>query len=118
MTVLVAVLLGLALIVLSVSAMGLLVMPNLLDRLHYLGPASTVAPALVAAAVVAVEAFDHQGIEAVLLALFLAVFGPVLTHATARAARIRERGDWRIGDDEHVRRASGTGSARMEEGVR
>ena len=107
MTALVAVLLGFALVVLAVSALGLLLMPNLLDRLHYLGPASTVAPALVAAAVVVVEAFDHQGIDAVLLALFLAAIGPVLTHATARAARIRERGDWRIGDDEHVRRASG-----------
>jgi multicomponent Na+:H+ antiporter subunit G len=118
MTAIVAVLLGLALALMAVSALGLLVMPNLMDRLHYLGPASTVAPALVAVAVVLVEAFDHQGIEALLLALFLGVFQPVLTHATARAARIRERGDWRIGEGEHVRRVddarepAGSGRAR------
>jgi multisubunit Na+/H+ antiporter MnhG subunit len=73
---------------------------------------------LVAVAVVVVEALDHQGIEAVLLALFLAVSQPVLTHATARAARIRQRGDWRIGDDEHVRRGSPTGDPAGSEPVR
>ena len=102
------VLLGLAIAVLLVSALGLLLMPHVYDRVHFLGPASTIAPVLVAAAVVAVEAFDHQGIMTVLLALFLAVFGPVLSHATARAARIREHGDWRAGPDEPVRRSSAT----------
>lgn len=103
-TVLVDVLLGLSIAVQLVCALGLLLMPNVYDRLHFLGPASTVAPALVAAAVVTVEAFDHQGIEAVLLALFLALFGPVVSHATVRAARIREHGDWRAQPDESVRR--------------
>jgi hypothetical protein len=28
--------------------------------------------------------------------LFLIVAGPFLTHATIRAARIRETGDWRL----------------------
>ncbi|HEY7282372.1 MAG TPA: monovalent cation/H(+) antiporter subunit G [Actinomycetota bacterium] len=106
MTPVVAVLLGLALVTTVVSALGLLLMPNLFDRLHYLGPATTVAPVLVAAAVVAAEAFDHQGIEAVLLAVFLVLFQPVLTHATARAARIRDRGDWRIRDEGKGRRGS------------
>jgi multicomponent Na+:H+ antiporter subunit G len=98
------VLLGVSILIQLTSALGILLMPNLFDRLHYLGPASTVAPVLVAGAVVTREAFDHQGIEAVLLALFLAVFGPVLSHATARAARIREHGDWRVRREEAVRR--------------
>src|SRR5438552_539777 len=82
-------LLGVAVATEALSAVGLIVMPNLMDRLHFLGPAASVGPALVAGAVVTKEALNHQGIEAVLIALFLLVFGPVLTHATARAARIR-----------------------------
>ena len=46
-------------------------------------------------AVLARESLSHQGIVAVLVALFLWVSGPVLTHATARAARVGELGDWR-----------------------
>ena len=98
------VLLGLTILVQLVSAVGVLAMPNLMDRLHYLGPASTVAPWLLAAAVVVTERFDHQGLVALLLAVFLVVFQPVVTHATARAARIRELGDWRLRPDEKARR--------------
>ena len=100
----VGILLALAIAVQLISALGLLLMPNVYDRVHFLGPASTIAPVLVAAAVVTVEAFDHQGIETVLLAVFLCVFGPVLSHATIRAARIRDHGDWRERPDESVRR--------------
>jgi len=101
--VLIDVLLGVSIAVLIVSALGLLLMPHVYDRVHFLGPAATVAPLLVAGAVVAREALDHQGIEAVLLALFLGVCGPVGGHALVRAARIRERGDWRAARDESVR---------------
>ena len=93
-------LLVLTVLVTLVSALGLLLMPNLYDRLHYLGPASTVAPVLLAGAVVVTERFDHQGIVALLLAVVLFAFQPVLSHATARAARIRELGDWHLGPDE------------------
>jgi multicomponent Na+:H+ antiporter subunit G len=77
------------------ACVGVLTMPNLNDRLHFLAPASTAGPTLVAAAVVAKEALDHQGIEAILVAVFLIVFGPVVSHATARAARLRSSRDWR-----------------------
>jgi multicomponent Na+:H+ antiporter subunit G len=63
------------------------------DRLHYLGAASTLGAALVCVAVLVAEGFDQAGDKAVLLAVILAVCGPVLTHATARAARIRDRED-------------------------
>ena len=102
--VLVDVLLAATVLFQLVSAVGLLAMPNLFDRLHYLAPASTLAPVLLAVAVVMTESFDHQGVLTILLALFFLVFQPVLSHATARAARIRERGDWRAPDDEPVRR--------------
>jgi monovalent cation/proton antiporter MnhG/PhaG subunit len=102
--VLVDTLLALTVLFQLVSAVGLLAMPHLFDRLHFLAPASTVAPILLAGAVVTVESLDHRGILAVLIAVFFLAFQPVITHAMARAARIREYGDWRLRLDEKVRR--------------
>jgi monovalent cation/proton antiporter MnhG/PhaG subunit len=93
--VLIAILLVLAVLVELLACVGVLLMPNLNDRLHFVTPASSVGPVLVAGAIVAKESFDHQGIAAVLVAVFLAVFGPVVSHATGRVARIRAAGDWR-----------------------
>jgi monovalent cation/proton antiporter MnhG/PhaG subunit len=98
------VLLSIGVLVQLLSCIGVLFMPNLMDRLHFLSPATSVGPWFVAAAIVIEEAFAHQGIFAVIVAGFLLLFGPVLTHATARAARIRQRGDWRVQPDESVRR--------------
>jgi len=86
-----------------ISVVGVLVMPTVYDRLHFLGPASGLGPLLIAGAVVARESLDHQGIEALVVAGFLLVYGAVLTHATARAARIRDRGEWRVRPGEAVR---------------
>ena len=99
----IAVLLGIGVLVQLVSCLGVLFMPNLMDRLHFVSPATSVGPAFVAAAIVIEEALDHQGIFAVMVAGFLLLFGPVMTHATARAARIRQHGDWRVQPDESVR---------------
>ena len=70
---------------------GVLVMEDAYDKLHYLGPAAIVAPALLAAGVVIRESFSQAGIKALLVAALLAVSSPVLTHATARALYIRRR---------------------------
>jgi monovalent cation/proton antiporter MnhG/PhaG subunit len=103
--VVIAVLLGIGVVVQLVCCVGVIAMPNLRDRLHFLTPSTSFGPAFVVAAIVLQEAFDHQGIFAILVAAILLVFGPVLTHATARAARIREHGDWRIQPQEKVHRA-------------
>jgi len=100
----VAVLLGGAVLLQAVSVLGVLLMPHVYDRLHFLAPASSVAPWLAAGAIWAKEALDHSGVIALLVAVFLLVFQPVLTHATARAARMRELGDWRPSDKETVHR--------------
>ena len=90
-----AVLLGLAALVQLISLLGFFSMPNLFDRIHFLAPASVLAPALVAVAVLARESFNTRGVKALLVAFALAAIGPVLTHATARAARVHSHGDWR-----------------------
>lgn len=85
-----------------VSCLGLLAMEDLYDRLHFLGPAATLGPAVIAAAVILREALSTAGIKALLIAVVLLLTGPVLTHALARAARLRRRGAWEIGPDEPV----------------
>jgi multicomponent Na+:H+ antiporter subunit G len=98
----IAVLLSIGVLVQLLSVLGVIFMPNVMDRLHFLAPATSLGPAFIAGAIVTEEALNHQGIFSVLIAVFLLAFGPVLTHATARAARIRQHGDWRIQRDETV----------------
>jgi monovalent cation/proton antiporter MnhG/PhaG subunit len=82
------------------SCLGVLVMRDPYDRLHYTGPAAVLAPVAIAAAVVVEEQLSAAGIKALLIALVLVVTNPVLGHATARAARIRQFGEWRVREEE------------------
>jgi monovalent cation/proton antiporter MnhG/PhaG subunit len=82
------------------SCVGVLVMRDAYDRLHYTAPAATIAPVAIAVAVVLEERLSAAGIKAVLVALVLLITNPVLGHATARAARIRELGEWTIREEE------------------
>ena len=84
--VIVAVLLGL----------GVLLMRDALDRLHFTAPASTVSPVLFAVAVLVEEPLSSAGVKSVLVALLVLITTPVLTHATARAARVRAHGRWKV----------------------
>jgi multicomponent Na+:H+ antiporter subunit G len=102
-SILVDVLLGAGVVVQLISVVGVLAMPHVFDRLHYLTPASSLGVPLVAAAVVAREALSHQGISALLVAGFLFLTGPVLTHATARAARMHGGREWQPRPGETVR---------------
>jgi monovalent cation/proton antiporter MnhG/PhaG subunit len=81
------------------SAVGVLVMRDAYDRLHYVGSAG-VGGALVAVAVTVRESFSLIGNKALLIAFFFLVTGPVLVHATARAARVREHGGWAVKESE------------------
>ena len=94
----VAALLVLAAGIVVLCSAGVATAPTVYDRIHLLGPAAMVAPPLVAAAVVTQEGLSPLGIKAMLVVLVLWVTGPVLTHATARAAAIRERAHWVAGD--------------------
>ena len=91
------VLLGLAAAVVLASALGILVMRGVYRKLHFVTPAALVALALVALAVFVQQGLDENTGETLLALLFMVIAGPYLTHATIRAARIREKGDWRPG---------------------
>ena len=91
------------------SAIGLLVMKGLNERLHYLAPPSTLTVFLIAAAIAVQEGFSQATAKAILSAVALALMNPVLTHATARAARIREYGHWVSRPEERPRKESRAG---------
>ncbi len=76
------------------SSLGILLMPGAYSRLHYLSPASTLGAIFFASAILWEEGLTDSGIKALLIAAILLVTSPVLTHAIARAMRIREFGNW------------------------
>lgn len=98
--VVVAVLVGLGVTVEILCAVGVLVMRNPFARLHYLGPASTLGPLLLAVAVLVDQSPAEARIKAVLIALVLLVIGPVVTHATAQAAWVRQQNRLDVQDGE------------------
>jgi len=71
------------------ACLGVVLMRDALDRLHYVG-ASAVGIALVAAGVIVADGPSLIGLKALLTAAFLLVTGPVLAHATARAIHRHE----------------------------
>lgn len=89
------VLLALAAATVVASAIGVLVVRDAYARVHYVTPASVVAPVLVALAIFVGEGLDENTGETVLALGFMIIAAPFLAHATMRAIRVREEGDWR-----------------------
>jgi multisubunit Na+/H+ antiporter MnhG subunit len=94
------ILLFLGLAIELISVVGVTVMRDVFDRLHYVGLAGYGA-LLICISVLVRESFSLIGDKALVTGGFLALFGPVLVHATARSMRTREHGDWRKGVERH-----------------
>lgn len=102
MTVDVLVALGVA--VQLACCVGLLAMRQAIDRLHYAGAATTVGPALVVAAVCVKEGvFTTNGLNAIAVAVLLALLGAALAIGTARAIRLRDHGTLESSEAERER---------------
>jgi multisubunit Na+/H+ antiporter MnhG subunit len=91
------VLLGVAVAIVLASSIGILVMRDAYQKLHYVTPAALVAPFVVGLAVLAQSGLTENTAQTLLALIFIAIAGPFLSHATIRAARIRDKGDWRPG---------------------
>ncbi|HEX5617377.1 MAG TPA: monovalent cation/H(+) antiporter subunit G [Solirubrobacteraceae bacterium] len=75
------------------GVLGVVVAANVYDRLHFIAPAGIFGPVCLALAVVIDEGpLSQAGLKSMLVALLLLGLSPVLIHATARAAYVRERG--------------------------
>ncbi len=91
------VLLALAVVIVLASSIGILVMRDAYQKLHYVTPAALIAPLIVGLAILAQSGLTENTAQTWLALLFIVIAGPFLTHATIRAARVREKGDWRPG---------------------
>jgi len=93
------------------SCAGLLATRDAWDQLHFTGPATVIAPVAFALAVLVEEPLSSAGVKAVLIAIVMLLTGPVLLHATARAARVRDHGRFVILSREAERREHPSGSS-------
>ena len=84
-----------------ISCLGVLVMREAYSRLHFSSP-GVLGAVCIAVAVVIKESFSLVGDNTIAVAVFVLLASPILTHATGRAARIEERGEWGIGPDESI----------------
>lgn len=96
------VLLGIGTFSVVLSSFGVLLMKDLYERLHYLFPPATLSIICFAAAAVIDKHLSQAGIKALVIMAVLLPTNAVLSHATARAARIRQFGRW-IADATEVR---------------
>ena len=87
------------------AVVGLCVMRDLYDRMHFVGLIGYGA-LLIAVAIVR-ESFSLIGDKALLVGVVLVLTGPVLVQTTMRSMLIREHGDWRAA------RAGGKGPVTM-----
>lgn len=103
----VAVLLVASLAVTLFSCVGLTFVRGYFNRLHYLAPVTTVSTTLLLAAVVVKYGWGQPTIKMLLVWCVLLLINSVLTHATARAARVRELGHWTPDPQEKIPGAGG-----------
>lgn len=79
--------------VVLLSSVGLYAMRDALDKLHYLGPVTTVAPVLVAAAIVLEDGFTSQaGLKATCVAALAIATSPFVQYVVLRAIATRRYG--------------------------
>jgi monovalent cation/proton antiporter MnhG/PhaG subunit len=69
---------------------GVVVMRTTFDRLHYTAAGTTIGPFCILAAVLVREGFGQVGLDAIAAVVLLFLAGPLVVHATARAARAAE----------------------------
>jgi monovalent cation/proton antiporter MnhG/PhaG subunit len=107
----------LAICVLSslICCLGMVFMEDLYERLHYMATVTTVSSFCLLMAVVLEEGWGQAAIKMCLIFLFLLFTNAVLTHATARAARVRTFGRWLQGPDGPIPLGKGLGERMAEE---
>ena len=99
-TIAVEVSLALAVVVAWICCLGLLLMRDFFDQLHFLAPVTTVSMVLILAAVVMEQGWGQATVKTILILVVMLLINAVLTHATARARRIEMLGQWQPKEDE------------------
>jgi monovalent cation/proton antiporter MnhG/PhaG subunit len=99
--------LGIAVGLTAISCWALLLFKDLFERLHYLSAVTTISTFALLVAVVIKEGWGQAAIKTILVLVVLLLVNAVLSHATARAARVHQFGDWLPHPEEHVEGAQG-----------
>ncbi|HEY2550620.1 MAG TPA: monovalent cation/H(+) antiporter subunit G [Streptosporangiaceae bacterium] len=106
-TVLTDALLALAVLLTFASVLGVLVMREAEQKLHFVTPVSLLAPLCVGLAVLVRSGWSVSSLLLWLALLFVVVCAPFLSHATVRAAAARRGAGQRGGDEGGIRRRTG-----------
>ncbi len=106
----VEVLLAVCVISAWICCLGMVIIEDFFERLHYMASVSTVSIFALLAAVVIEEGWGQATIKTILVALVIFVMNAVLTHATARAARVRRLGHWTPRPEEPIEGTEGKGA--------
>lgn len=96
------VLLGVTVLACWTGVAGMLRMREPVQALHYLTLPATVGVFAVTVAVFVETGFSSTAWKVLLIALILLAINSVVTHATARAFRTRERGHWEPRDGDPI----------------
>lgn len=86
------------------AVLGVVVMRDVFDRLHYVGLAGYGA-LLIGISILVRESWSLIGDKSLATGAVLLVIGPLLVHTTARSFRTRQRGDWREGIEQEAEEA-------------
>ena len=84
-----------------IATLGVVVMRDWQDRVHYAG-LSTFAVVLVGVAVLVRESFSTIGDKALATGLIMLVGSPIANHVILRSGRIRTLGEWRRNVDDRI----------------
>ena len=103
----VAVFLGICVVLTFICCWALLLFKDLFERLHYLSAVTTISTFSLMAAVVIKEGAGQAATKSILVFFVLLLVNAVLTHATARAARVRQFGQWTPTPEENIEGAKG-----------
>jgi len=97
-----AVLLTLCVATGAICCIALVIVKDVFNRMHYLAPITSVAVLALLVAVVVQEGWGQAALKSILIVFILFLVNAVLTHATARAARIRQFGHWLPKPEENI----------------
>lgn len=101
-TIAVEVLVWVAVVICLICCLGIVLMKDFFERLHYMATVSTVATVTLLIAVVIEQGWGQAAIKMSLIVIVLILMNAVLTHATARAARVRDLGHWQPAEREKI----------------
>ena len=98
----VGVLLAITVVTTMISCWSLVLFKDVFQRMHYLSVVTTVSTLSLLIAVVVKEGWGQAAVKTILVFIVLLLINAVVTHATARAARVRQYGNWMPDPQEHI----------------